>query len=556
MACVKHFALYGAAEAGREYNTTDMSHLTMFQFYLPPYKAAVDAGVGSVMTSFNDVEGIPSTANKWLLTDLLRNDWGFKGIIVSDFNSVQELIAHGIAKDYKQAAEKAINAGLDMDMASESFAASLKDLINEGKVSEKKVDEACRIVLGAKYDLGLFEHPFRGYDPKREERVTLTAANKKVAKEAALESIVLLKNNKQLLPIKNDVKIALIGPFSDSKRQMFSMWSFRGEVDSVVTILQGIKKQNPNVVSTPGSFVTNNAIFLKKSRGYYDEQEQQEMVKKAIDLAEKSDVVVAVLGESLTMSGEAKSRTDISIPACQRNLLSKLKATGKPVILILINGRPLTLTHDLQNADAIIEAWRPGTMAGDAIADILFGKYNPSGKLTMTFPRSVGQIPIYYNHKRTGRPYVDGERGGLLRFKSFYLDELNAPLFPFGYGLSYTTFEYGKISLSDTLLQGDNAILEAKIQIKNTGKYAGEETVQLYLNDPVASVAQPVKELKRFHKVFLQPAETEEVTFKITPEDLKFFNHALQWDWEPGEFRVYIGTDSENVKGATFDWEK
>ncbi|MBL4559357.1 MAG: beta-glucosidase BglX [Labilibaculum sp.] len=498
MACVKHMGMYGASEAGRDYNTTDMSRLTMYQNYLPPYKAAIDAGVGSIMTSFNDIDGVPATANKWLLTDLLRKEWGFKGFVVSDYNCIQELIAHGVAANYKQAAELSINAGLDMDMASESIVASLKESIGEGKVSMKQLDNACRRILEAKYKLGLFEDPYRNYDPKRAEKVILSDNHKLLAREATCKSMVLLKNDNNVLPLNNESRIALIGPFANVKNQMFSMWAFRGETDSVVTILNGLKKQSSKVTYAEGSFVTNEPVFLKKSRAYYNEEEQKEMLANALDLAKKSDVIVAVLGEAMNMSGEAKSKTDISIPDCQRELLKKLKATGKPVVLVLINGRPLILLDDLQYADAIIEAWRPGTMAGDAVADVLFGKYNPSGKLTMTFPRSVGQIPIYYNHKNTGRPYVDGQRGGLMKFKSYYLDELNAPLFPFGYGLSYTSFEYGDIVLSDTLLIGNDKALEAKFSITNTGKYAGEETVQLYLNDLVASVARPVKELKKF----------------------------------------------------------
>lgn len=553
MACVKHFAMYGAAEAGRDYNITDMSRLTMYQNYLQPYKAAVKAGAGSIMTSFNEIDGIPATANKWLLTDLLRKEWGFKGFVVTDFNAIQELIAHGVAADYKQAAELALNAGVDMDMASESMIASLKQLLKEGKVTLAQIDTACKRVLEAKYKLGLFTNPYRNFDPEKAAKVTLTDENKAVSKEAAQRSIVLLKNANQTLPLSKNSKIALIGPFANNKQEMFSMWSFTGDSKSVITILDGIKKQDPAVIYADGTQVSDDTIFNKKSRKTFDAELQLKLINEAIEAAKNSDVVVAVLGEPSSMSGEAKSKTDISIPNCQRELLKAMKATGKPVVLVLINGRPLTMESDLKNADAVLEAWRPGTSAGDALADVLFGNYNPSGKLTISFPRVVGQIPIYYNHKNTGRPYVEGQKED---FVSNYRDQKNSPLFPFGYGLSFTTFSYGEISLSDTILNGNAKKLNVKLKLTNTGKYAGEETVQLYLNDPVASVTRPVKELKQFRKVFLQSGESKEVSFTVTPEDLKFYNSNLKWDWESGGFVVFIGTNSEEVKQARFVWNK
>lgn len=553
LACVKHFAMYGAAEAGRDYNITDMSRLTMYQNYLQPYKAAIKAGAGSIMTSFNEIDGIPATANKWLLTDLLRKEWGFKGFVVTDFNAIQELIAHGVAADYKQAAELALNAGVDMDMASESMIASLKLLLKDGKVTMAQIDQACQRVLEAKYKLGLFTNPYRNFDPEKAAGVTLTDENKAVAKEAALKSIVLLKNDNQTLPLSKNSKIALIGPFANNKQEMFSMWAFTGDSKSVITILDGIKKLAPEVTYAEGTQVSDDTIFNKKSRKTFDMERQLKLINEAVELTGKSDVVVAVLGEPASMSGEAKSKTDISIPNCQRELLKALKATGKPVVLVLINGRPLTIEGDLKNADAILEAWRPGTEAGDALADVLFGNYNPSGKLTMSFPRSVGQIPIYYNHKNTGRPYLEGGKDD---FVSNYRDQKNSPLFPFGFGLSYTTFSYGEITLSDTLLTGSAKKLNVKLKLTNTGKYAGEETVQLYMNDPVASVTRPVKELKQFRKVSLQPGESKEVNFTITPEDLKFYNSNLKWDWESGEFVVFVGTNSEEVKQARFVWNK
>lgn len=553
MACLKHFGMYGAAEAGRDYNTTDMSRLTMYQVYLPPYKAAVDAGVGSVMSSFNEVDGVPATANSWLLNDILRKQWGFKGFVVTDYVAIRELMAHGVAADIKQAAELAINAGTDMDMVSESYMASLKQSIKEGKVSMATIDVACRRVLEAKYKLGLFTNPYRNFDPQKAARVTLTPENRKVAKDAALRSMVLLENNNNTLPLKKNANIALIGPFANNKSEMLSMWSPNGDEGSVVTLYDGIKKINPNVNYAEGTQISNDSLLMNFAGWGFDQKEQKKLVDEAVTLAAKSDVVVAVLGETRGMSGEAHSMTNIALQDCQLELLKALKGTGKPVVLLITSGRPLIIQQALPYADAVIEMWRLGTESGNAVADVLFGDYNPSGKLTMTFPRSVGQIPIYYNHKNTGRPYA-GERKRF--FKSNYMDQTNEPLYPFGYGLSYTTFNYGKIQLSDTLLTGSNKTLTAEITVSNTGKYAGEETVQLYLNDPVASVTRPVKELKMFQKVFLQPGESKEIAFKISPEDLKFYNSQLKWDWESGKFNLYIGTNSKDVMKTAFVWNK
>lgn len=551
MACVKHFALYGASEAGRDYNTTDMSKLVMYQNYLPPYKAAIEAGAGSVMVSFNEVDGVPATANSWLLNDLLRKEWGFKGFVVSDFNGVQELIAHGFAEDYKQAAALSLKAGVDMDMVSESMIASLGESLKEKKVTLKQIDEACRRVLEAKYKLGLFTNPYRNYDPEKAKKVILTPSNKETAKIAALKSFVLLENKNQVLPLKKSSQIALIGPFANNQSEMFSTWSITGDVQSVTTIYDGIKKINSNVRYAQGTQFSDDPLFNKKRNLSFDPLRQEVLVKEALDIAKKSDVVVAVLGETAGMSGEAASRNEISLPQCQRELLKALKSTGKPVVLLLMNGRPLTLTDDIPHTDAIVDIWRPGTEAGTAVAEVLFGDYNPSGKLTMTFPRSVGQIPLYYNHKNTGRPYTQGSKE---TYVSNYIDQDNSPLFPFGYGLSYTTFSYGKVELSDTVLTGAKKILKAKVKITNTGNYPGEETVQLYLNDPVASVTRPVKELKNFKKVFLQPGETKEVSFDITTEDLKFYNSNLIWNWESGKFLVFIGGDSDVTNHAELVW--
>lgn len=553
MACLKHFGMYGAAEAGRDYNTTDMSRITMYQFYLPPYKAAVDAGVGSVMSSFNEVDGVPATANNWLLNDVLKKQWGFKGFVVTDYIAIYELMAHGVAADIKQAAELAINAGTDMDMVSEAFMATLKQSVKEGKVSMATVDAACRRVLEAKYKMGLFTNPYRNFDPGKATRVTLTPENKKVAKEAALQSMVLLENKSNTLPLKKNINIALVGPFANNKSEMFSMWSPNGDEGSVVTLYDGIKKINPNVNYAEGTQISNDSLLMNFAGWGFDQKEQKKLVDEAVTLAAKSDVVVAVLGETRGMSGEAHSMTNIALQDCQLELLKALKGTGKPVVLLITSGRPLIIQQALPYADAVIEMWRLGTESGNAVADVLFGDYNPSGKLTMTFPRTVGQIPIYYNHKNTGRPYA-GERKRF--FKSNYMDQSNEPLYPFGYGLSYTTFSYGKIQLSDTLLIGSNKTMIARITVSNTGKYAGEETVQLYLNDPVASVTRPVKELKQFQKVFLQPGESKEISFTLTAEELKFYNSQLKWDWESGKFNVFIGTNSKDVVKTAFVWNK
>ena len=553
MACVKHFALYGAAEAGRDYNVADMSRLTMYQNYLPPYKAAIDAGAGSVMVSFNEINGVPATSNHWLLTDLLRDQWGFEGFVVTDYNAVQELIEHGVATDYKEAAELALKAGVDMDMVSEGFVAYLKQSLDQGKVTKEQIDTAVRRVLEAKYKLGLFKDPYKDFDPQRADRVTLTPENKNIARIAAQKSFVLLKNDRQVLPLKENSKIAVIGPFADDRAEMLSSWSPLGDVENIISILEGLKKRNPNVIYAQGTQVNNDTLFNKKRKGEFDITEQKKLVDEALQIANESDVIVAVLGESKEMSGEAKSRTDISIPECQVELLKALKATGKPVVLLMMSGRPLTIENVLQYTDATLAIWRPGTEAGNAVANVLFGDYNPSGKLTMTFPRSVGQIPIYYNHKNTGRPYVEG---GEETYLSNYLDERNSPLFPFGYGLSYTTFKYGDINLSDSTINGENTTLKVKLRITNTGDIAGEETVQLYLADPVASVTRPVKELKQFQKIFLKPSESKEVSFEITVDDLKFYNSQLEYRWEPGKFVIYIGGDSQDVNQAEFVWQK
>lgn len=563
MACVKHFALYGAAEAGRDYNTVDMSRITMYNFFLPPYKAAVDAGAGSVMTSFNVVDYIPATGNHWLLTDLLRNQWGFKGFVVTDYTAINEMVQHGMG-DLKTVSALALKAGTDMDMVGEGFLTTLKQSLEEGKVTLEEIDRACRRILEAKYKLGLFDDPFRYLKEERLKNDILTKENVGSARKIAARSLVLLKNEHEVLPLKKGGTIALIGPLADDKANLLGTWTLLGDASKVVSIREGLQNAGGNsltVLYSKGTEFTDDPVLLKNSRSPFGPQgalpsvesiaaTNASLLKEALAVAKKADVVVAVLGEMAAWSGEAASRADIGLPACQKNLLRALKETGKPVVLVLINGRPLVLNDEAVLADAILEAWAPGMQGGNAIADVLFGNYNPSGKLTTTFPQSVGQIPLYYNHLNTGRP-ADPRN----KFTSKYLDIANEPLFPFGYGLSYTTFEYSDITLNKTNLKGEETLL-AGVTITNTGKIAGEEVVQLYLRDPVASISRPVKELKNCRKIFLKPGEKQEVVFRITPEDLKFYNSNLEYDWEPGEFIIMIGGNSRDVKEAKCIWNK
>ena len=559
MACVKHFALYGGAEAGREYNTVDMSLIKMYQDYLPPYKAAIDAGAGSFMSSFNTINGVPATANHWLLTDLLRNHWGFKGFVVSDYTAVNELSNHGLG-DLQTVSALSLKAGLDMDMVGEGFLKTLKKSLNEGKVSQTDIDLACERVLEAKYKLGLFENPYRSVSQEREAKNVLTPENRLFAKKIAEHSFVLLKNKDQVLPLKKSGTIALIGPLADNHSEMLGTWAVAGDPKLSVSVIDGIKKlagANANILYAKGSNITDDSLLNARSYFFGLKQEKddrlpQAMIDEAVETANKADVVVAVVGESANMSGESSSRSDISIPESQEKLLKALAKTGKPLVIVLFNGRPLTLTWENEHANAILDVWAPGTEAGNAIADVLFGEYNPSGKITLTFPRSVGQIPIYYNHKNTGRPYNIGDNA---KFKSDYIDITNDPLYPFGYGLSYTTFKYSDIKLNKTNLKGNETLL-ATVNVTNTGKFEGEEVVQLYVSDPVASISRSVKELKNFKKISLKPGETKEVSFTITTDDLKFYNNELQFVWEPGEFIIQIGTNSSNTNNASVQWLK
>ncbi|MFC0515244.1 beta-glucosidase BglX [Mucilaginibacter angelicae] len=558
MACVKHFALYGGAEAGREYNTVDMSRIKMYQDYLPPYKAAVDAGAGSFMSSFNTVDGVPATVNQWLLTDLLRKQWGFKGFVVSDYTAVNEVTAHGLG-DLQTVSALALKAGLDMDMVGEGFLKTLKNSLTQKKISQQEIDLACQRVLEAKYKLGLFDNPYKSMDADKEAKEELSAANRAAAREITKHSFVLLKNDNQTLPLKKGGSIALVGPLADNHRDMLGTWVIAGEWQKSVSVMEGIKNVVGNNVAinyAKGANITEDSLFIKRlnfgpGMVSLDAKPADELLKEAVDAAKKSDVIVAVVGESQSMSGESSSRSDIDIPESQKNMLKELSKLGKPMVIVLFNGRPLTLTWEDKHASAILDVWAPGTEAGNAIADVLFGDYNPAGKLTATFPRSVGQIPIYYNHKNTGRPYS----GGPSKFKSNYLDISNDPLYPFGYGLSYTTFGYSAVSVSKTKLKGSET-LTATVTVTNTGKYAGEEVVQLYISDPVASISRSVKELKGYQKISLQPGESKQVSFTITPEQLKFYNSQLKYDWEPGEFVVQIGTSSADTHNASVWWAR
>ncbi len=561
MACVKHFALYGAAEAGRDYNTVDMDKVTMYNYYLPPYKAAVDAGAGSVMTSFNVVDGIPASGNHWLLTDLLRNQWGFKGFVVTDYTAVNEMINHGMG-DLQQVSALALKAGVDMDMVGEGFLTTLKKSLDEGKVTEKEIDNACRLVLEAKYKLGLFSDAYRYMNEQRSKTDVMTPENLETAKEIAARSMVLLKNDKQILPLKKSGTIAVIGPLGNSRRDMIGTWAFNGEENKVSSVVDGLKNiggSNVNVLYSQGCELTDNPLLAKNDApfgmpGQKPAAEQpvspEQLLKDALQTAGRADVIVAVLGEPSSWSGEASSMSDIGLQKVQQDLLKALLGTGKPLVLVLINGRPMTLGWENANVSSILEAWAGGTEAGNAVASILFGDYNPSGKLTTTFPLSVGQIPLYYNHLNTGRP-MDLKN----KFTSKYLDITNDPLYPFGYGLSYTTFGYSDIRVSKSQLKGNEKLI-ASVTVTNTGKVAGEEVVELYLQDPVASISLPVKELKNFKKVMLKPGEKKDIEFEVTTDDLKFYNSDLKYDWEPGDFIIYIGTNSRDVKSVKVNWIK
>ncbi len=556
LACVKHFALYGAAEAGRDYNTTDMSRIRMYNEYLPPYQAAVDAGAGSVMSSFNEVDGVPASANKWLMTDLLRKQWGFNGFVVTDYTAISEMINHGMG-DLQTVSALALKAGIDMDMVADGFLTTLKKSLDEGKVTQQEIDQACRRVLEAKYKLGLFDDPYRYCDTERAKTEIFTPENRQVAREIAAQTFVLLKNDRQILPLQGKGTIALVGPLADNRENMPGTWSVATDFSKAVSLLDGMQSAldgQANILYAKGTNIVNDtalnariSIFGKSTK--FDHRSQKEMIAEAVAAARKADVVVAAVGESAEMSGESSSRSDINLPENQKELLEALLATGKPVVMVLFTGRPLTINWEKANVPAILNVWFAGSEAGDAIADVLFGKVNPSGKLTATFPQNVGQIPLYYNHKNTGRPLDKGK--WFQKFRSNYLDVSNDPLYPFGYGLSYTTFGYKNLNLSDSTLTA-NGKLTVSVDVTNSGNYDGAEVVQLYVRDLVGSVTRPVKELKGFQKIFLKKGETKTVEFTVTEKDLRFYNNDLQFVSEPGDFNVFVGTNSEDTLEAGF----
>jgi beta-glucosidase len=552
MACVKHFALYGAAEAGRDYNTVDMSERKMFEYYLPPYKAAIDAGAGSVMSSFNEINGVPAAANKWLLTDVLRKKWGFTGVVATDYTAIMELMNHGLG-DEPKVAELAIKAGDDMDMVSEIYLKQLKTLVEKKIVPLSVIEQSCKRILEAKYKLGLFTDPYRNMSNDRASKVIMSADKLQLSKEAALESMILFKNEHSLLPLKSNVKIAFIGPLVKDQRNLIGSWSGAGDWKKAVSFWDALQKQYPSnsFLYAKGANLLDDTLLINKLNPHGadiipDAKSPAQLIEEAVKTVGNADMAVVFLGESFTMCGEAASMSDISLPENQRALLKALKVTGKPIVLVLMNGRPLNLSWEDENLDAILETWYGGTMAGDAIANVLFGKYNPSGKLTMTFPRSVGQIPIYYNAKSTGRPYDATQK-----YTSKYLDIPNTPLYPFGFGLSYASFSYSPITLNKTTITTKDQ-LTATVTISNTSEYDGVETAQLYIRDMTGSVTRPVKELKGFQKVSINSGDAKTITFTITANDLKFYDINMKYANEPGDFKLFIGTNSQDVKEVGF----
>ena len=564
MSCVKHYALYGGAEAGRDYNTVDMSRQTMYNSYFPPYKAAVDAGAGSVMASFNEVEGVPATGNKWLLTDVLRKQWGFKGFVVTDYTGINEMMDHGMG-DLKVVSALALNAGVDMDMVGEGILTTTEASLKLGKTTMAQIDAACRRILEAKYQLGLFEDPYRYGSKERVKADVFAASHRKEARATAAESFVLLKNaavnGAPLLPLKKSGTIALVGPLADNKQNMPGTWSVAANFENAVSLYAGLQElvgDKVKILTARGSNLDYDSLFEDRAGMFNkslhrDSRPAQVIIDEALAIAAKADVIVAAVGESAEMSGESSSRTYIGIPKAQQDLLKALAKTGKPIVLVLFTGRPLTLPWENANIPAILNVWFPGSEAGYAITDVLFGDVNPSGKLTTSFPQVVGQEPLYYAHKNTGRPLPDGQ--WFQKFRSNYLDISNDPLYPFGFGLSYTSFSYGDLKLSQSSLKGAQT-LKASVLLTNTGKLAGKETVQLYIRDVVGSVTRPVKELKGFEKIFLNPGESKTVEFSITPEDLKFYNYDLKYDWEPGQFEIMVGPNSRDLKKLSINWVK
>jgi len=532
LACAKHWVAYGASQAGRDYGATDISENTLYNVYFPPFKAAKDAGVDTFMSSFNDLNGVPATANRWIMTDVLRKEWKFDGLVVSDYTAVMELMNHGIAKDEADAAQIALNAGVDMEMVSRFYNQNGEQLLKNKKLTVATIDEAVRRILRIKYRLGLFDKPYT--DESLEAKTLLTPEHRKAAREIAAKSFVLLKNDNQTLPLRKNVKeLAIIGGLADSKEDVLGSWNGDGKVDDAVTLLEGVKNK----------LGTNTKIRYVK--GCDAKCEDTSEFNKAVDAAKDSDFTLLVVGESAAMSGEAASRSNIDLPGKQLDLVKAIHATGKPYAVVLMNGRPLTINWVAENSPAILETWFAGTEAGNAIADVLFGDVNPSGKLPVTFPRSVGQIPIYYNMMNTGRPFKEAEK-----YTSKYLDIPNTPLYPFGYGLSYTNFALSNIRLSSTQI-AVNGSLNVSVDVQNTGNRAGTEVVQLYIRDLVGSLTRPVKELKGFERVALNAGEKRTITFTLKPEHLGFYNAQNKFVVEPGDFKVWVGQSSvDGLEGS------
>lgn len=553
-ACVKHFALYGAAEAGRDYNTVDMSRLRMLNDYLPPYEAAVKEGVASVMSSFNEVDGLPATGNKWLLTTLLRKLWGFTGFVVTDYTAINEMIEHGVG-DEARVGELALAAGTDMDMVGEVFLKHVAGLVASGRLDVAQVDAACRVILEAKYDLGLFDDPFRGLSDDRVKNEIMSPEKLSLARKAATESIVLLKNANRLLPLTANKRIAFIGPLTQDNRNLIGCWSAAGDWRKTTSIWQALAQRFPGhdfLYAKGCNLIEDQELHRKLGDGQVtiDEKSPAQLLEEAVQVASQADVLVVSLGECLGLTGEASCRSSIGLFDNQVALLKALKATGKPIVLVLMNGRPLTLSWEDEHMDAILETWFGGTMAGAGIVDILFGDANPSGKLSMTFPRKLGQVPIFHNAKNTGRPF-DPEQPDL-EYRSRYLDVANSPLYPFGFGLSYTSFEISAITLSSpTIYRGET--LTATVEVTNVGDRRGAEVVQLYTRDMVGSVTRPVQELKGFRRIELDPGETATIEFDLTADDLRFFNGDLDFVSEPGVFRLSIGANSRDLQTVEFE---
>lgn len=554
MACMKHFALYGAVESGRDYNTVDMSRLRMYNQYFPPYKAAIEAGAGSVMSSFNIVDGVPATANKWLLDDVLRKQWQFDGFVATDYGSIGEMMPHGVGGDLKRASALALNAGTDMDMCSMGFLGTLEQSVKDGTVSEETINTACRRVLEAKYKLGLFADPYKYCDTKRPKKDIFTADNRAAARRIAAETFVLLKNQDNLLPLKREGKIALIGPLADTRANMAGTWCVAYTPDKYSTLKEGFERALKGKAELLYAQGCNLMADAERQRAAefgktINRGDDAALKAEALAVAAKADVIICAMGESAEMSGECASRSDLRLPDVQRELLAELVKLGKPVVMLNFSGRPTVLTWEHDNVDAILNVWFGGSEAADAICDVVFGDVAPSGRLTMTFPRTTGQLPMYYNHLNTGRPVPEGTKE-FRKYASNWLDVVNDPLYPFGYGLSYTTFSYGKPSVT-----GSGRSFKATVAVTNIGSKDACEVVQLYMHDPVASIARPVKELKGFRRIMLKAGETKEVTFDITEKDLSYYDAEGRQVFEPGKFDIMLGHDSRSLQTVSITAE-